>query len=202
MERAFGASDFSGLILASASPRRRELLGEIRKDFRVEPSAFEERAGGLSVRDTAKYFARGKAEEVFSRFPQATVLGADTVVSLGGEILGKPRDEEDAKRMLRALSGKIHSVFTGVCVCKKGFSAALVVETEVEFYPLSEALISRYAESGLPLDKAGAYGIQDGFPLVKEFHGSYTNVVGLPVEEVRALLQAARNGNTNVETCD
>ena len=103
---------------------------------------------------------------------------------------------------MRMLSGKVHSVFTGVCLIGEGFFAAETAETKVEFYPLSEELIGRYVESGLPMDKAGAYGIQDGYPLVKSYDGSYENVVGLPLEEVRALLNRAYGGDTYVKTCD
>ncbi len=183
------------LILASNSPRRRELLAQLGFSFAVEPSRFEECAAGLSARETAARFARGKAEEVLSRFPGARVLGADTVVALEGEIFGKPASSEDAKRMLRALSGKTHSVFTGVCLADMGGRKELVVESRVTFYALSEALIEEYVKTGSSLDKAGAYGIQDGFPLVERCEGSFTNVVGLPVEEVRALLEGAPGGN-------
>ena len=106
------------LILASNSPRRRELLAEHGYKFKVEPSMFEERAGGLSARDTVAYFAQSKAEEVLARFPCALVLGADTVVVLDGKILGKPKDPEDAKRMLRLLIGRTHAFLTGVSVVK------------------------------------------------------------------------------------
>lgn len=179
------------LILASASPRRRELLAEIAK-FTVEPSRFEEKAEGLSAEQTAAYFAEGKAKEVLSRFPNALVLGADTVVSLDGSILGKPKSREHAAEMLRALSGRTHEVVTGVCLTGRGFCKTRAVKTRVEFYPLGEELIARYVNSGLPMDKAGAYGIQDGYPLVKAYLGSYTNVVGLPVDEVRQLIHEAR----------
>ncbi len=178
------------LILASNSPRRKELLAELGYTFEIVPSRFEERAEGLSARETALAFARGKAREVFSRYPGYTVLGADTVVALGGEIFGKPADGADARRMLLKLSGKTHSVFTGVCVCSPKGTRECIAETRVEFFPLGEELIERYIQSGLPADKAGAYGIQDGFPLVKAVEGSYTNVVGLPTEEVGAILSA------------
>ena len=176
--------------MASASPRRRELLARLGYPFEVAPSRFEERAEGLSAYETALAFARGKAQEVFSRYPESVVLGADTVVALGDEIFGKPADGEDARRMLRALSGRTHSVFTGICVCSPRGMRESVVETRVEFFPLGEELIERYVKSGLPADKAGAYGIQDGYPLAKRVEGSFTNVVGLPVEEVGALLKA------------
>lgn len=177
------------LILASNSPRRRELLSALNLPFEVVPSRFEEVEKEQGAAATCLHFAEGKAREVFSRYPGAAVLGADTVVSLGDEILGKPKNEQDAARMLRRLSGREHSVFTGVCliygdVCKK-----TVVETKVTFFSLSEETIAGYVASGLPMDKAGAYGIQDGFPLVKKFEGSYTNVIGLPMEEVERFLK-------------
>lgn len=182
------------LILASNSPRRRELLAQLGYSFRVEPSFFEESGGGLSARGTALAFARGKAEEVFSRFRRAIVLGADTVVSLEGRILGKPKSREEAVSMLRLLSGRTHTVYTGVCVLAEGFCEEAAEETEVEFYPLSEETVEAYVSSGLPFDKAGAYGIQDGYPLVRGIRGSYTNVVGLPTEKVGTMLAAAYGG--------
>lgn len=179
------------LLLASASPRRRELLIKLGVSFEIVPSAFEETAEGLSAYDTAKRFAEGKAKEVYGRYADCFVLGADTVVSLDGRIFGKPESEADAACMLRRLSGKTHSVYTGVCLIGKDFFASGVAETKVSFYPLEERTISQYVASGLPMDKAGAYGIQDDFPLVKGYEGSYTNVVGLPTERVRALFKEA-----------
>ena len=176
------------IILASASPRRKELLAQI-CDFTVEPSLFEESAKGLSACDTVLAFARGKAREVASRFPRETVLGADTVVALGGEILGKPKSKEDAVRMLKQLSGKVHTVYTGVCIVRGEREITQVVASKVVFNELSDTLIEEYVSSGLPLDKAGAYGIQDGYPLVERFEGSYTNIIGLPVEETRKMLE-------------
>ncbi len=176
------------LILASASPRRRELLKELYADFQVEPSSFEETARGLSARDTALSFAEGKAREVYARFPSAVVLGADTVVSLDGETLGKPDSAEQAKRMLRALSGRTHFVYTGICLIGKGIFRREAVETEVTFAPLTDGFIDSYVAGGSPMDKAGGYGIQDCGSVIT-YKGSYSNVVGLPVEEVRALLK-------------
>lgn len=180
------------LILASNSPRRREILSAEKIPFSVVPSKFEERVQGLSAAETALCFAEGKAREVFSRYPGAYVLGADTVVSLDGEILGKPKSEAEAFSMLRRLSGRTHSVFTGVCLLGKEGEWKDVVETKVEFYPLTESLIGEYVSSGLPFDKAGGYGIQDGYPLVKNFEGSYTNVVGFPIERVRKFFKEAK----------
>jgi septum formation protein len=161
----------SRLILASNSPRRRELLAELVSEFDIVPSAFEEEAEGLSAYETALAFAAGKAEEVFSRYPSRVVLGADTVVALDGKILGKP-----------------HSVFTGVCLRGKDLLKKDVAETLVTFRPLTPKTIAEYVKSGSPMDKAGAYGIQDGI-LVRSYQGSYTNVVGLPLELVRTMLK-------------
>ncbi len=177
------------LILASASPRRKQLLSELIPHFEVVVSRYEEKGEGLPAAQTVERFAFVKASEVFSRYPDCLVLGADTVVSLDGKILGKPRDEEDAKATLRRLSGRTHEVYTGVCLMGEGVSRVETVCSKVKFYPLSEELIEEYVQSGLPLDKAGSYGIQDGFPLVEGFEGSYSNVVGLPMEYVKRLLE-------------
>lgn len=173
------------VLLASNSPRRRELLHEVIPAFEVVPSRFEEIVReGESGRARALRFAEGKAKEVFSRFPDAAVLGADTVVVLGGEILGKPKDGADAFRMLRLLSGKTHSVYSGVCLVTPEGERCGVEETRVTFRTLSDEEIVSYIQTGSPLDKAGAYGIQDsGF--AASCDGSYSNVVGLPLERVR-----------------
>ncbi len=175
------------LLLASASPRRKQLLSEI-TSFRVVPSSYEEHGEGTPG-ETALKNACGKAFDVFSKHPDCLVLGADTVVALDGEIFGKPTDEADAKRILSRLSGKTHSVYTGVCLIKEGCALEKVVETRVTFRTLSEEEIQSYIESGLPFGKAGAYGIQDG-DFVKSYEGSYTNVVGLPTETVEKMLAA------------
>ena len=177
------------VVLASASPRRKELLKEVFPAFEILPAKGEEKAEEtLDPKELVVALARQKAEEVFSSLSDKDhlVLGADTVVSYGGKVLGKPKDEQEAKAMLTALSGNKHEVLTGVCFCffdKDGTRKTITAydRTEVEFYPLSPAFIERYVQSGSPMDKAGAYGIQDG-GLVKEIHGSYSNVVGLPVE--------------------
>lgn len=179
------------IVLASASPRRRELLKELVPDFRVLPAKGEERADpSLSPEETVKELARRKAEEVAAliQSQECAVLGADTVVALDGKILGKPKDEADAFRMLSALSGRTHEVFTGVClILPDGEKTVRAERTEVEFYPLSEEWIREYIAGGSPMDKAGAYGIQDG-GLARRITGSYSNVVGLPLELCRELL--------------
>lgn len=180
------------LLLASNSPRRRELLARLVPDFGVEPSRFAECGAGFLAYDAALANARGKAREVASRCPGCAVLGADTVVSPDGrEIFGKPRDAAQARAMLRTLSGREHFVYSGVCLIARGREDADTVCTRVYFSPLTDELIDRYVASGLPMDKAGAYGIQDGYPLVSRYEGSWSNVVGLPLERLQALLRAA-----------
>jgi septum formation protein len=180
-----------GLILASASPRRIELLRQLGAPFAVRPSGAEEmpRRGEDGVA-FARRAARDKAEAVAAANPRAWVIGADTVVLLDGEILGKPRDESDARRMLRSLSGRRHRVVTAVALVAPGGVACeeLAIETAVEFHILAEAEIDAYVATGEPSDKAGAYAIQGGAQaFVRAVEGSLTNVVGLPLEEVRAL---------------
>ena len=174
------------LILASVSPRRKELLSGV-CEFEIQPSRFEEVTGD-NAQEVVLQNARGKAMEVLSRFPDCRVLGADTVVALDGKILGKPKDGEDAKRMLRMLSGRVHSVFTGVCLADRNGAQERVVEAKVLFKTLNENLIESYVLSGTPLDKAGAYGIQDSI-VVESIQGSYTNVMGLPMEAVKEMLK-------------
>ena len=177
-------------ILASASPRRKELLGEIVSEFTVLPSGEEERAEGATPSDVVLSLARQKAESVARAHPEATVLGADTVVVKDGKILGKPKSEEEAFSMLSSLAGKVHSVFTGVCLIAGGKRFASFAETKVILAPLSEREIRAYVATGSPMDKAGAYGIQDE-GIVSSYQGSYTNVVGLPIELVKDLLKQA-----------
>ncbi len=177
------------VILASASPRRREILARMIPSFRVVASDGEE------IYDSAwepvrivECLARQKAENVWKKYPSALVLGADTIVYASGMVLGKPKDAEDAKRMLRLLSGKTHAVYTGYCLRGPDVDVSGSVKTDVQFNLLSEALIEEYVASGSPMDKAGAYGIQDDRRLVREICGSYTNVVGFPEEEIRRCL--------------
>ena len=188
-------------ILASASPRRKELFGEIIKQpFEIIPAKGEEKTDGYATPSAlVTALACQKAEEV-ALLPQTqgkAVLGADTVVALNGEILGKPTDEKDAFRMLKALSGNTHEVYTGVCILypllggrrKKRFFS---VCTQVTFFALSDEQILAYIATGSPMDKAGAYGIQDG-GLVEKIKGSFSNVVGLPLELCKKLIKRAKN---------
>lgn len=180
------------LILASASPRRREILARILPSFSVEPAEGEERADlSLPPAQYAEELAQKKAECVFARHPDAAVLGADTVVAFGGRILGKPKDAADARRTLRALSGREHAVYTGYCLLCAGKALRGVCETKVFFHDLSDGFIDEYVAGGSPMDKAGSYGIQDDARLVRCWSGSYTNVVGLPEEEIRKCLTEA-----------
>lgn len=174
--------------MASASPRRKELLAELIERFEIIPAKGEEKASpSLSPEELVKALAKGKAEEV-ATLPQSrgkAVIGSDTVVAYEGEVLGKPKDEADAFRMLKMLSGKTHEVFTGVCIArwrngKLCFTTA-ADRTAVHFETLTDEWIREYIKSGSPMDKAGAYGIQDG-GLVKKIEGSYSNVVGFPLE--------------------
>ena len=184
-------------VLASASPRRKELLAECIKEFEIIPSqANEEVEGNPSPKKLVLYLAKIKAEEVAKR-PEnegKIVVGSDTVVAFGDKVLGKPKDEEDAYRMLKMLSGKKHAVYTGVSFqLQKGgkyYTDTRVDKTLVYFNELSDEWIWDYIRGGSPMDKAGAYGIQDG-GLVKKIKGSYTNVVGFPLELVKKMIKKA-----------
>lgn len=178
-------------ILASASPRRRELFGLISDDFRIVPSNAEETApDGIAAENLPERLARLKAGDIAAKYPFDTVIGADTVVILDGKVLGKPENPEDAVRMLTALSGKRHKVITGCAVCKNGACRSFSSVTEVEFYPLDDREISDYVATGEPLDKAGAYGIQGrGALFVKSINGDYFNVVGLPVAALHRFIE-------------
>lgn len=176
-------------ILASASPRRKELFSLIVPDFEVIPSDSGEKFNmSLFPEQVACSVAEGKCDEVFARHPDSVVVACDTIVVFGGEILGKPKDRADAERTLRRLSGKTHSVISGVCVRKGQRKLIEYDRTEVRFNELDDDFIKMYVDGGSPLDKAGSYGIQDG-GLVKDYVGSYTNVVGLPVSLVKKMLE-------------
>jgi septum formation protein len=184
------------LILASASPRRKELLQLLGVDFRVVTSdAPELHDEQFSAGEIAQLNAYRKARTVAKKFPDSLVLGADTLVCLGTKLFGKPANHEEAHRMLKELAGKTHQVVTGVCLMhlrthqQRTFSDI----TDVLFRPLGAAQIKRYLGQMNPLDKAGAYAVQDGGELIiEEISGSFSNVVGLPVERVRSELKAWR----------
>ncbi len=178
------------LILASKSPRRQELLKYITEDFEVKTADVDETLpDGISPVEAVLYLSKIKALPF--KDEGKTVIGADTVVALGNTILGKPENTEDAKKMLRLLSGKTHSVFTGVTVIKDGNIHSFCVETKVTFFELSDSEIEAYVNTKEPFDKAGAYGIQGyGSLLVEKIDGDYFNVVGLPVSKLNRLLSS------------
>ena len=176
----------AGLYLASQSPRRTELLTQVGIDHTVVSSAYEEANKGYDDPiEMVKEQALGKARCAVGIPEGGIVLGADTIVVLDNEVLGKPQDEADARRMLERLSGRSHSVVTGVALLIKGDEVVFHNETKVYFKELAPFEIESYIASGEPMDKAGAYGIQGkGALWVEKIEGSYTNVVGLPVEHV------------------
>ncbi len=184
------------IILASQSPRRQELLHRITDDFEVIVSNADEiLPGGISPEEAPVCLSAVKARAVAESHPDKLIIGADTVVILDGRILGKPRDKDDAFAMLRALSGKTHTVVTGCSIIKDGRERSFGESTQVEFYPLSDREIEDYIASGEPFDKAGGYGIQGkGSLFVKGITGDYFNVMGLPVgrlnRELKAFLSA------------
>ena len=171
------------LILASASPRRKELINLITTSVTCIPADVDETLPeGIEVSEAAEFLACRKALFVANSHKDKIVLGCDTVVIINGEILGKPKDRDDAKRMLRLLSDNTHEVITGCCLVCGGKTFSFSCSSLVTFWPLDEETISDYVESGECDDKAGAYGIQEkGALLVKEIKGDYFNIVGLPV---------------------
>lgn len=179
------------LILASGSPRRRELLERMGLRFTVHPADVDESlVPGLSPREQVMRLSRIKAEAAAREEKDGVILSADTVVVLDGTILGKPRDSADAEEMLRALSGRSHLVLTGITVGRGGAGETRCEETEVFLRPLGREEIRRYVATGEPMDKAGAYGIQGlGGLLVEGIRGDYSNVVGLPVCRLGQMLK-------------
>lgn len=175
------------ILLASSSPRRIELLGQLGLDFTHVASDVEEEESSLDPVERVEGNARRKAMSVSA--PDSVVIGSDTVVELDGQILGKPSDEDEAKVMLASLSGCVHQVYSGLSLVFKGKSVTRHECTKVWFRTLSDKEIDDYVESGEPLDKAGSYGIQGlGRVLVEKIEGSYSNVVGLPLELLEEML--------------
>ena len=177
------------LILASASPRRKELLEKIGLPFTVQPAMGEERITQKSPAAVVMELSRQKAEEIAAaQTEDCIIIGADTVVARGEKIMGKPKDAADAKQMLRSIADDCHQVYTGVTLIRTGAypqSVTFQEKTDVCLYPISDAELDAYIASGDPMDKAGAYGIQGDFAIyVKHIAGDYYNVVGLPIGRV------------------
>jgi septum formation protein len=181
----------TSFALASASPRRRHLLSMVGFRFEVDPSDVDETFETMDPRSQAIRLAALKAADVGARHPGRWILAADTIVVFGDEQLAKPLDEADAVRMLRRLSGHTHEVVTGVSLRKDGIAHDFAVTTLVTFADLSDAEIEAYVATGSPMDKAGAYGIQDdlGALFIERIDGCYYNVVGLPLRQVYATMK-------------
>ncbi|MHB1127734.1 MAG: Maf family protein [Bacillota bacterium] len=180
------------IVLASASPRRQHLLAQLGLDFQVMVSNVEEKTRCQQPTGMVKELALAKATSIAGGLARGLVIGADTIVVLGGQVLGKPSSPSDAAKMLSKLSGCTHHVVTGVAVVDVETLRALVEAeiTSVSFRDLSEEEIAGYVASGEPMDKAGGYGIQGlGAVLVKEIHGCYFNVVGLPLARLAQILK-------------
>lgn len=172
------------ITLASSSPRRKELLQKIFKEIEiVHPNADESILEGESAREMVLRLSRIKADSIQR---DNIVLAADTTVEIGGTILGKPENSDDAVRMLKMLSGKWHTVYTGVCIKSKKEKINFVEATGVKFYDLDDETIKMYVKTGAPLDKAGSYGVQEdmGMILVEKIEGDFFNVVGLPISRI------------------
>jgi septum formation protein len=182
-------------ILASASPRRRELLGSIGVEFEVMPSHVPEvHQPGEAPEEYVARLSRDKANALAQEHPSRWVIAADTTVHLGDELLEKPSDPQDAMRMLATIAGQTHMVYTGVTLqnVERGWCDTRVAETEVRMLPLSAQEIEWYVGTGEPLDKAGAYAAQGvGAVFIESIHGSYTNVVGLPLATLFQMLRRA-----------
>ena len=175
------------IILASGSPRRRELIKKITNDFTVIPADVDESIIHVPASDLPGELSKLKAYDVFQKYPNDTVLACDTVVIIDGEVLGKPHTKENAYKMLKKLSGRKHVVISGYTLISKDKEITRTVRTYVYFNNLTDELINKYIETGSPMDKAGAYGIQDKeFDLVNHIEGSFDNVIGLPTEDLKA----------------
>ena len=180
------------LILASKSPRRKDILSEFGYKFNIVTADFDEVCFLNNPEKTAQENALGKAKATFNAIndKEIIVIGSDTVVAIDGKILGKPKDKADAFNMLKSLSGKTHQVISGYALIGENFEKVGFDKSLVTFNNLSDRLINEYVESGSPLDKAGAYGIQDDFPIVKSYQGSLYNVIGLPIEKISPVLNS------------
>lgn len=176
------------IILASQSPRRKKLMGEdITHDFQIVISDVDEHVkGNPTPLEYVLEVAKRKGDKIHKQYPNDVVISADTIVTIDGKIIGKPKDENDAKNILRFLSDKTHQVITAFCIFNKDLFIEKYVISDVTFNYLDDDFISRYIASGIPMDKAGAYGIQneEEFPVVKSYKGSLKNIIGFPSEEI------------------
>lgn len=179
------------VILASASPRRQELLKRLFDDFTVAPADIDESIPeDIGAEFAPLFLAAEKADAISKDHPNDLIIAADTIVIADGKILGKPKDREEAKQMLRDLSGKTHKVITGCCIVKGNATATFGEESYVTFFELQEKEICDYVEKGLADGKAGAYGIQDyGALFVEKIEGDYYNIVGLPIARLNREIQ-------------
>ena len=183
------------VILASGSPRRRELMAGLGVNYevRILPDVDESYPNTLQGEEIPLYIAKEKADAYIPMMqPDELIITADKIVWLDGKVLGKPRDREDALQMLRTMSGRTHEVFTGVCITTTDWQRSFTAQTEVRFATLSEDEIIYYVDNFKPMDKAGAYGVQEwiGFIGVENISGSYYNIMGLPVQKLyRELLK-------------
>lgn len=178
------------MILASASPRRRELLLQVGYTFEVIPSTVEEEMEHGTPKEIVKHNALIKAQDIAHRYTSDIVIGADTIVTVDGKIFGKPKDEADAEAMLMSLSGRVHQVMTGIAVVEGTRVYNDVVVTDVVMRAYSREEVRGYIKTGEPMDKAGAYGIQGiGALLVEKINGCYNNVVGLPIARLAEVLR-------------
>lgn len=179
------------MILASASPRRQELLSMVTTDFVVKVSAVDESAiTAETPAALAEKLGRAKCLSVAAENPETLVLGCDTVVEFEGQVFGKPKDKDDARRMLQALSGREHMVHTGICVSKNGKALSRAVTSKVHFLPIAPGDLEAYLDTAEPYDKAGAYAIQGRAALwCDSITGTYYNIMGLPVCQVAQLIE-------------
>ncbi len=180
------------LILASGSPRRKELLALLNIPFEVIVSNFDERIDqDKKLEDEIKRLSFGKAKSVFEKNEDAVVIGADTIVTIDNKVLGKPKDQEDAKRMLTLLSNNVHTVITGVTIMSKDKTETFASSSKVYFDQLTDDEIKEYILTKEPMDKAGAYAIQGiGSKFIKKIEGDYYSIVGLPINQIYQKLRA------------
>lgn len=176
------------IILASKSPRRAEILRMAGIEFSIVPSEVDENIKVVSPKSYAYELSKRKSEDIFKKYPDSTVVGADTIVVIDDQVLGKPKDEDEAFWMLKLLSGREHTVITGVTIINKNNIESFASCSLVKMYDNDDYILKSYINTGEPMDKAGAYGIQGkGSILIEKITGCYYNIMGLPIEAVRKL---------------